>query len=215
MVKIPVYDAQGKEVRSVDFDESVFGDKVLTKTLHTVVVAYARNKRQGTHSTKTRSDVSGSRRKMWKQKGTGRARAGDKRPPHWRGGGVAHGPHPRNYVRRIPARLRQTALASAMLGKLRDGEVCAVEGLSFEHGPRTKVVAGFLAGAGFRSSEGKGSALIATLNHDENLAMSARNLSRTSVRMLRELNAYDLLMHKRLVLTVDALEQLGSGGDAE
>ncbi|MCA8938474.1 MAG: 50S ribosomal protein L4, partial [Planctomycetes bacterium] len=198
-------DQTGKEVRKVDFDESIFGEKVLTKTLHQVVVAYGRNQRQGTHSTKTRSEVSGSRRKMWKQKGTGRARAGDKRPPHWRGGGMAHGPRPKDYYSRIPARLRHTALKSALLSKFRDGEVKVLDGVSLE-APQTKVVAGFLKGA-----IEKGSTLFALGQADENFYLSARNIQRTKVKVVREVNAYDIMRHGNLVLTMEALEALKAG----
>lgn len=205
MVQVSVYDAEGAEVRKENFDESVFGEKVLTKTLHLVVVAYGRNKRQGTHSTKTRSDVSGSRRKMWKQKGTGRARAGDKRPPHWRGGGVAHGPKPRDYYSKIPARLRHAALKSAYLSKFRDGEVCVVEGISLDK-PQTKLIAGFIAGA-----VKKGSTLFALGGPDKNFYLSARNIQRTKVKEVRELNAYDIMRHGKLVLTPEAFAHLKAG----
>lgn len=206
MIKVPVYDADGKEVRTVDFDESVFGDKVLAKTLKTVVVAYGRNKRQGNASVKTRGMVSGSNRKLWKQKGTGRARVGDRRPPHWRGGGIAHGPKVRNFYRRIPARLRHIALASALLSKFKDGEVRVVEGLKFDEGPKTKAIAGFL-----KSSETKGSSLFALAGYDENFVKSVRNIQKVRVRELRDLNAYDVMRHVNLVLSADALEGLKGG----
>lgn len=206
MVKVPVYDATGKEVRKVDFDESVFGEKVLKKTLKNVVVSYARNQRQGNASVKPRGQVSGSNRKLWRQKGTGRARVGDRRPPHWRGGGVAHGPKAHSYYRRIPARLRRMALASALLSKFKDGEVRVFEGLSFDDGPKTKTVAGFLKG-----SETKGSSLFTLAGYDENFVKSTRNIQKVRVRELRDLNAYDVMRHVNLVISADALENLKQG----
>lgn len=210
MVKIPVYDATGKEVRKVDFDESVFGEKVLAKTLKTVVVAYGRNKRQGNANTKARGKVSGSNRKLWRQKGTGRARVGDRRPPHWRGGGIAHGPRTRDFYRRIPARLRHVALASALLSKFQDGGVRVVEGLSFEEGPKTKTVASFLKG-----SETSGSALFTVAGYNENFVKSVRNIQKVRVRELRDLNAYDVMRHVNLVVSAEALEDLKKGVTTE
>jgi len=210
MLKVSVLDQNGKEVRKADFDESVLGDKVLTRTLRNVVISYGRNKRQGTHAAKDRGDVAGSNRKLWKQKGTGRARCGDRRPPHWRGGGLAMGPHPIDYNFRIPARLRHVALRSALLSKFKDGEVCVVEGMSFKDGPKTKRVAGFLSGA-----KVKGSALFAIAGRDESFHKSVRNIQRVKLRELRELNAYDVMRHAQLVISSEAFEAIKKGLSAD
>lgn len=206
MAQIPVFNGEGKQVRKVDFDESVFGEKVLTQTLQTVVLGYARNLRQGNAHAKTRGEVAGSNRKLWKQKGTGRARVGDRRPPNRTGGGVSHGPRSRDWYRPIPAGLRRTALSSALLSKFRDGEVVAFEGLSFSDGPKTRRVAKFMAGSGTPEN-----ALIAVESHQPNLVLSVRNLPRTVVREVRDLNAYEVMKARRLVLSVAALDALKAG----
>jgi large subunit ribosomal protein L4 len=203
MAQIPVYNAEGKQVRKVDFDESVFGEKVLVKTLQTVVLGYARNQRQGNAHAKTRGEVAGSNRKLWKQKGTGRARVGDRRPPNRTGGGVSHGPRSRDWHRPIPAQLRRTALSSALLSKFRDGEVAAFEGLNFGDGPKTSRVAKFMTGSGTPAN-----ALIAVESNQPNLVLSVRNLPRTVVREVRDLNAYEVMKARRLVLSIAALEAL-------
>jgi large subunit ribosomal protein L4 len=198
MVKVPVYNAEGKQVRKADFDESVFGEKVLTKTLQGVVLGYARNLRQGNAHSKTRGDVAGANRKLWKQKGTGKARVGDRRSPT-RGGGVAHGPKSRDWVRPIPKKLRHAALYSALLSKFKDGEVCVVEGMAFADGPKTRRVASFLS-----ATETPANSLFAVLNYDENFLKSVRNLPRTELREFRELNAYEVMKARRLVLSSEA-----------
>ncbi len=203
MVQVPVYSAEGKELRQEDFDESIFGEKVLRRTLSGVIRSYIRNKRQGTHSTKTRSLVAGSNRKLWRQKGTGRARVGDRRPPHWRGGGTAHGPHTRDYWRRIPKRLRRTALDSALLHKFKDGKVSVVEGLDFSDAPRTSKVSHFL-----KTSQLTKRVLFALQGYDQNFAKSVRNIPKVEACELRELNAYDVLFKGHLVLTLEAFQNL-------
>ena len=206
MSKITLFDAQGEQKSQVDFDESIFGERVLTKTLREVVVAYGRNKRQGNAHTKTRAEVSGANRKMWKQKGTGRARAGDRRPPHWRSGGIAHGPRSRSWYRPIPARLRRTALNSALLSKFKDGEVSAVEGFDFKDGPKTSAVAKFL-----KTSKTEGSTLFAVSERDENFLKSVRNIQRVKISRVSDLNAYDIMRHSNLVLSPGALDVLKKG----
>jgi len=203
MTQIPVYNADGKQVRKVDFDESIFGEKVLTKTLQTVVLGYQRNLRQGNAHAKTRGEVAGSNRKLWKQKGTGRARVGDRRPPNRAGGGVSHGPRSRDWHREIPKQLRRTALNSALLSKFKDGEVCVVEGLSFNDGPKTGRVVKFMKGSNTPEN-----AVIAVESNQPNLVLSVRNLQRTVVREIRDLNALDVMKARRLVLSAAALDAL-------
>ncbi|MCK6438717.1 MAG: 50S ribosomal protein L4 [Planctomycetes bacterium] len=206
MAKVPVYNAEGKKTRDVDFDESVFGEKVLGKTLREVVLSYGRNQRQGNAHSKVRSEVAGSNRKLWKQKGTGRARVGDRRPPHWRGGGVSFGPRSGEWHKPIPAGLRKAALKSALLSKFKDGEVRAVEGLSFSDGPKTKKVSKLLEGIGEKRST-----LIALAGRDANFVKSVRNLKRVNIRELADLNAYDVVRHVNLVLPVETLDALKNG----
>jgi large subunit ribosomal protein L4 len=205
MAQIPVYDADGREVRRIELDESDFGGRLLTKTLHGVVVSFARNKRQGTAHAKTRGEVSGSNKKLWKQKGTGRARVGDRRPPNRTGGGVSHGPRNHSFYRPIPVKLRTVALGSALVAKLRDGSIALFEGLDFADGPKTSRMAKFMAGSGTPDNS-----LIAVGGLDQNFVKSVRNLPRTVIREAREVNAYEVMKARRLVLSTDALEALKS-----
>ncbi len=203
MAQIPVYDAEGREVRKVELDEAAFGGRMLTKTLHGVVVGYARNQRQGNAHAKTRGEVSGSNKKLWKQKGTGRARVGDRRPPNRTGGGISHGPRSRSFYRPIPQKLRQVALGSALVAKLRSGSIALFEGLEFNDGPKTRRMAKFMQASGTPDNT-----LIAVGGLNLNFVKSVRNLPRTVVREAREVNAYEVMKARRLVLSVDALEAL-------
>ncbi len=205
MVEIPVYDADGKSKGKVSFDESVFGDKVKSRTLREVVYAYEANQRQGNANTKNLGDVAGSNKKPWKQKGTGRARTGQKHAPHRRKGSVAHGPHPRSYRVEVPAQMRRLALESALLAKFRDNEVAVIDGLSFDK-PKTGRLAKALDTAGLA-----GSLLLGVVKADRNFTLSARNLPRTLVRPVAQFNAYEVLRQAKLVLTSQALESLKGG----
>ncbi|MCC6574532.1 MAG: 50S ribosomal protein L4 [Planctomycetes bacterium] len=206
MVEIPVYDAEGKSKGKVSFDESVFGEQVKSRTLREVVYAYEANQRQGNANTKNLGDVAGSNKKPWKQKGTGRARTGQKHAPHRRKGSVAHGPHPRSYRVEVPAQMRKLALESALLAKFRDNEVAVFDGLSFDK-PRTRKLAKALDTAGLAV----GSVLFGLGKPDKNFVLSARNLPRMVVRPVEQFNAYEIMRQRRLVLTKDALEALKGG----
>lgn len=205
MVEVPVYDAEGKEKEKISFDESVFGDKVKTRTLREVVYAYEANRRQGTANSKNLSDVSGSNKKPFKQKGTGRARQGQKRAPQRHKGSVAHGPHPRSYRVRIPAKMKTLALNSALLSKFIDGEVAVVDGLSFDK-PQTRKFGKLLANAGLD----RGTLLIGVDKEDRNLYLSARNIQGSLVKPVSRFNAYEVVKQRRLLLTREALEALRS-----
>jgi large subunit ribosomal protein L4 len=206
MVELQVFDADGKEKEKISFDESVFGDKVKTRTLREVVFAYEANRRQGTMNTKNLSDVQGSNKKPWKQKGTGRARTGQKHAPHRIKGSVAHGPHPRGFRVRVPAKMRQLALQSALLAKFKDGEVAVVDGLTFDK-PRTKKFAKLLENSGLN----KGTLLVGLDKEDQNFYLSARNVPGSLVRTIGRFNAYEVLRQRRMLLTRDALEALKGG----
>ncbi|CAG0952396.1 50S ribosomal protein L4 [Anaerolineae bacterium] len=206
MVELQVYDAEGKATSKVKFDESVFGEKVKSKTLREVVYAYEANLRQGNANSKNLSDVAGSNKKPWKQKGTGRARTGQKRAPHRKKGSVAHGPHPRSFYVTVPPKMRRLALESALLSKFQDAEVAVVEGLKFDK-PKTAKLAGMLSQSGLDS----GSVLIGLPKQDHNFFLSSRNLQRTLVRPLAQLNAYEVIKQRRLLLTKEALDALKGG----
>ncbi len=206
MVELQVYDAEGKATSKVKFDESVFGEKVKSRTLREVVYAYEANLRQGNANSKNLSDVAGSNKKPWKQKGTGRARTGQKRAPHRKKGSVAHGPHPRSFYVTVPPKMRRLALESALLSKFKDAEVAVVEGLKFDK-PKTSKLAGMLSQSGLDA----GSVLIGLPAQDHNFFLSSRNLQRTLVRPLAQLNAYEVIKQRRLLLTKEALDALKGG----
>lgn len=205
MVEVQVFDADGKAKEKISFDESIFGDKVKTRTLREVVYAYEANRRQGTNNTKNLTDVQGSNKKPWRQKGTGRARTGQKHAPHRVKGSVAHGPHPRSYRVRIPAKMKAIALNSALLAKFRDGEVAVVDGLKLDK-PKTAKFAKLLGNAGLD----KGTLLIGTSGEDRNLYLSARNLKGSLVRSVASFNAYEVVKQRRVLLTREALDVLKS-----
>lgn len=203
MVEVPYYTREGDPAGVLELDESVFGTKLRGRLLNRVVVAYEANWRRGTACTKSRHEVSYSRRKPWPQKHTGRARAGSRGSPIWRHGGVAHGPKPRDHRQKIPRRERREALRSALLGKLRDGEVIAIEDLAFER-PSTKRLAALLRKIGLERS-----VLIGVGQPDRTLYLSARNLPRVDLAPVAEWNAYVVLRAHRVLVTRTALARLG------
>ena len=205
MADLPLYSKDGKSAGTVKVDEKLFGDLVRKKLLKQVVVIHEANQREGNAHTKTRGEVEGSTKKLWPQKHTGRARMGTKRSPIWVKGGIVFGPRKRDYRMVITDSMRRAALDSALLGKILDKEVSVVETLSFEK-PRTKAMSGLIKSIGLKRS-----VLLAVGNKPEpNVWLSSRNIQALSVRPVRELNAYDIVKHKDLLLTKDALDALVS-----
>jgi large subunit ribosomal protein L4 len=209
MIEVQVYDADGKEKEKLSFDESVFGDKVKTRTLREVLVAYEANRRQGNANSKNLSDVSGSNKKPWRQKGTGRARTGQKRAPQRHKGSVAHGPHPRSFRVRIPSKMKKLALNSALLAKFKAGDVAVVDRLSFDK-PKTSKLTKMLRGAGLE----KGSLLLGLDKEDRNFYLSARNIPRSLIRPVSQFNALEVSRQRRVLLTREAFEALKNGVNA-
>ncbi|KPJ71062.1 MAG: hypothetical protein AMS14_09595 [Planctomycetes bacterium DG_20] len=208
MVQVPVYNTDGQRVGAVSVDEAALGGRVRRQLLRDAVVMYEANRRVGTRKAKTRAEVAGTGRKMYRQKGTGYARAGSRRSPIRRGGGVARTIGPRDYRRAMPAKARRLALASALLSKCQDGEALVLEGLAFET-PRTKTMRQILDRIGIQASF-----LLVLGEPDANTYRSARNIPGAMVRPVAELNAYDVLRQRRLILTPKALEvivQRGAG----
>jgi large subunit ribosomal protein L4 len=197
-----------------ELPESVFGIEPNDDLMHQALVRQLANGRLGTHDTKTRGEVRGGGRKPWRQKGTGRARAGSTRSPVWRGGGIAFGPTPRSYKLDMPKKMRRAALRSALSIKARDGLLTLVDSLELE-GRRTKDMARVLA-----NLQAGGDALIALDQHNENVELSSRNLPRVKVIQAGYLNVRDLLGYTRLVLPVGSLDmieawlQVGSTAEA-
>lgn len=204
MVDVPLHNPDGKAVGKLTVDEKVFGDKVRRRLLHQIVVMYEGNRYHHTANTLTRAEVRGSGKKLWPQKHTGRARMGSIRSPIWRGGGIVHGPRTRDARRAMPKSMRREALKSALLGKLRDREVFVIEKFAGAEKPSTKKLAGTLKAIGLDRS-----VLIGVSAADKTLYLSARNIPKVVVTPVADFNAYDILKHKALLVTREALEKLG------
>jgi large subunit ribosomal protein L4 len=205
MAEIPLYSKEGKSAGTVSVDEKVFGDKVRKKLLHQVVLIHEANQREGNAHTKTRGEVEGSTKKPWPQKHTGMARAGTKRSPIWVKGGIVFGPRKREYRLGLTDSMRRAALDSALLGKIKDKEFSVIEGVHFDK-PKTKQMAALMKAIGFKRR-----VLLAIPKHDPSIWLSARNLQHLSVCPVKELNAYEVLRHKDLLLTREALDSLLAG----
>jgi large subunit ribosomal protein L4 len=177
-----------------------FDGTVNEAALYRAVVAWRNNQRQGTHNTKTRSEVSGGNQKPWKQKGTGRARQGTTRAAHWRGGGIVFGPRPRDYTTEIPRKLRQLARKSALNARAREGNMAVVEKLVFER-PQTAMLAGILE----RIGAGNEKVLVLTHGHNPDVFLSGRNMPRVQVMNYADASAYDILWSDRVVVEEAAL----------
>jgi large subunit ribosomal protein L4 len=201
-MKLPVYNEAGEVTGKVDFDPAVLGDKVKRRLLHQAVVMYEARQRAGTVKTKTRAERAGSGKKPWRQKGTGRARAGAKRSPLWRKGGIIWGPKPRDFSLNMPAQARREALKSALLSKFLDNEVKVIEKIEFA-APKTKRMAAMLDKLGINSK-----CLLAIKSHDGNMWRSIRNIPRASLSPINNLNAYEVLRGGQLIFTQDALQNL-------
>ena len=204
MISVPVHDTAGGQAGSYDFDPSeLVKGEVSRQLLHDAVVMYEANRRVGTVKTKSRGMVRGSTAKLFRQKGTGRARAGNARTPVRRGGGHAFGKKPRDFGYRLPRKAVRVAARMALLSKFQDGQAVVVDSWGVD-APRTKQVVSALGALGV----GGGSVLIATDGVDQNLYKSARNVPGVQVLPASDLNAYSLLRHRSFVVTVSAMDSL-------
>jgi large subunit ribosomal protein L4 len=199
MMKHETFDLSGKKSGEIELDESVWGIEPNIAVMHQALVMQLANARVGTADTKTRAEVRGGGRKPWRQKGTGRARQGSIRAPHWSGGGVVFGPHPRDYTQRMPKRMRRLAVRSALSAKLRDGRVTFVSDLA-EIEPKTK--AGVAAIKQLPESR---SILILSPEKSENIKRATGNLQDVKTILASYANVRDLLKYDRLVITTDAV----------
>jgi large subunit ribosomal protein L4 len=201
MIEAPHYAADGAK-RGANFalPAEYFDGTVNEPVLHQAVKVYLNNQRQGTHMTKSRSFVSGGNQKPWKQKGTGRARQGSIRAPHWRGGGIVFGPTPRDYRTEIPRKVRQLARRSALNARAREGALHVVERLAFRT-PKTAQLAGLLGSLGLAGRK----ALVLTAGHNPNVYLSGRNLPAVEVMAYPEASAYDILWSEAVVVEEGAL----------
>ncbi|HEX9312260.1 MAG TPA: 50S ribosomal protein L4 [Actinomycetota bacterium] len=202
MPSVEVRDAQGEVLGQRELPEELFGGQVNVAVMHQVVVAGAAAQRAGTHSTKTRGEVSGGGVKPWRQKGTGRARQGSIRSPHWAGGGVAHGPKPRDYAMRVNKKMKRAALRSALADAAASGKLAVVEGLTFD-GPRTRDAVGVL-----RALDLRGRVLVVLSEPDEAVEKSFRNLPEVKIVYPGNLSTYDLLAADRVLFTSASLDLL-------
>jgi len=200
MARAQVFDVKGKDVGTVDLPEAVFGITPHTAVMHEVLVAQLAGRRTGTHSTKTRGEVAGSTRKIYRQKGTGRARHGSKKAPIFRGGGITFGPRPRDFAQDTPKKVRRLAVRSALSAKAADGKVIVVESLQLE-APKTSAVAELLDRLPVA-----GKTLIVTPAPEALLVRSAANLPQVKVIAAASLNVHDVLATDYVVLTKPAVD---------
>ena len=201
MPKLGLFNKEGKQVGDIQLNDEVFAVEVNQYAMHQVVVALLANKRQGTQSAKTRSEVRGGGIKPWRQKGTGRARQGSIRAPQWIKGGVVFAPKPRDYRMSIPKSMRVVAMKSALTSKVQDGEMLVVDNLDFE-AIKTKQVVEML-----KAFEAK-KTLIITAESDEKVYKSARNIEGVEVMPVNNINVYDLLKFAKVIITKDAVSKI-------
>ena len=202
MPKVDVYNMQGKKVSDVELNASVFGIEPNETVVHSVLVNYLANQRQGTQSTKTRAEVRGGGRKPWRQKGTGRARQGSIRAPQWIKGGIALGPKPRSYTYRVNKKEKQLAIRSLLSAKVLDNELTVVDKLEVKE-PKTSVMVKALS-----SLKVEGKTLIILADKNENVLLSSRNIEGVKTIELNTINVFDLLNCNKLVLPLDTVKKL-------
>jgi large subunit ribosomal protein L4 len=202
MPQIPLYDRTGKTVGNVELSDELFAAPVNAAVLHQVVTAQLAGRRTGTHDTKTRGEVRGGGRKPYRQKGTGRARQGSIRSPHYRGGGAVFGPHPRSYEQRLPRKMKRLALRGALTAKLGDEQVKVIDTFGLD-AIRTKELAGVL-----RALDASGRVLVVAPGRDQTLELSARNLPTVEVILADSLNVVDLLKADLVLIEQPALARM-------
>lgn len=202
MPTISVYDMTGKETGTIELSADVFGIEPNVAVMHSAVINYLANQRQGTQSTKTRSEVSGGGRKPWRQKGTGHARQGSTRSPQWTHGGIALGPKPRSYRFALPKKVRRLALKSAFSSKVIAGEMLVLENLTVEE-IKTKTIVNMLNALGADRK-----VLLVLPEKDEKVVLSARNIPGVKTALVNTLNVYDILNCDKFIVVKDAVAQL-------
>lgn len=203
MASLPIKDSDGKEVGSYEYELTDFAPEISKQLLHDVVVMYEANKRVGTVRTKSRGEIVGSTKKLYRQKGTGRARAGSKKSPVRRGGGHTFAKRPKDWSYRLPKKAVKLATRMAFRSKIEDDQIFVLDSLSVE-APKTSVIAGILKNLGVQGA----SNLLVIAEHDVDIWRSARNVENLWVSPVSGLNTYDLLHQRNLVVTKDALDAL-------
>ena len=202
MPKVALYNIKGEQVGEIDLKDDVFGVAINESVMHDAVVNQLANKRLGTQAAKTRAEVSGGGRKPFRQKGTGRARAGSSRSPLWRKGGVIFAPQPRSYSYSIPKKARRLALKSALTSKVQNGNIIVLDQLTMAE-PKTKEFAGVLDNLKVSKK-----ALVVTADVDTAVVRSARNIPGVTPTHASSLNVYDVLAHEKLIITKDAVSKV-------
>ncbi|MDQ6847378.1 MAG: 50S ribosomal protein L4 [Candidatus Dormibacteraeota bacterium] len=202
MTAVRVVDQTGASNGEFQLSDAIFGAPINTAVMHQALIRQLANARQGTHDTKTRTEVRGGGKKPWRQKGTGRARQGSIRSPQWTGGGIVFGPTPRSYRQDMPRKQRRMALRSALTAKAQDGQVSVLSGFELET-PSTRAVVDLL-----RTIEAGARVLVVLGSHNELLERSARNLAEVRVILAANLSVRDLLTAETVLMTRDAIEHV-------
>lgn len=203
-MEVPVMDMTGKQVKTIDVPAYIFGEEVNVGLMHQAYVRQMANARLGTHSTKTRGEVKRTGAKIYRQKGTGRARHGDRGAPIFVGGGQAHGPKPRKYTKEMPRKMRQKAVRCALSALMRDEQLVFVDKLSFD-APKTREMKKVLT-----ALTGDEKALVVLGSKDENVSRSVHNLPKSHIILANYLNMRDLFQYDKVVITLDALNVITS-----
>jgi large subunit ribosomal protein L4 len=208
-ITLPTYDTEGKEVDSVKLDAGVFDGAINTAAIYQAVNAYRANQRKGLASTKTRGEVSGGGRKPWRQKGTGRARVGSIRSPLWRHGGVIFGPHPRDFYYKLPKRIKDLALKSSLNAKAKESNLIILDSIKLEK-PKTKDVCKIFSNLNIKINriKNRNHSLLLLDRIDQHLKIALRNISFLDVNLATDTHAYEVLSHKKLIVTKAALHNL-------
>ncbi|WP_313756272.1 50S ribosomal protein L4 [Tissierella sp.] len=202
MPKVNVYNMLGEQVGEIELDENIFGIEVNQHVVYEVVKNQLANKRQGTQSAKTRAEVRGGGRKPWRQKGTGRARQGSIRAPHFTGGGVTFAPKPRDYSYSVPKKVRRLAMKSALTSKVLNNEIIVIDEINFD-APKTKDMANFLT-----KINADKKALIVMGEKNVNVIKSANNIPNVQTALVNTLNVYDILKYNSFIITKDAVRKV-------
>ena len=202
MPKVNVFNMSGEQVEQIELSEAVFGAEINQHVVYEVVKNQLANKRQGTQSTKTRAEVRGGGRKPWRQKGTGRARAGSLNSPIFTGGGIVFAPKPRDYSYKVPKKVRRLALKSVLTSKVQNGEFIVVDKIDFET-PKTKEMAKFLA-----NIQAEKKALIVMDEKNENVIRSAKNIPNLHTALVNTINVYDILKYDSFIITKEAVKKV-------
>ena len=202
MPEVDVINTDNKKVGKITLNPEIFGSPVKGHLIHEVLVNQMANKRQGTAATKSKGMVRGGGAKPWKQKGTGRARAGSNRSPLWKGGGIVFGPHPRDYSYKVPKQVRWEAMNSAFSAKVASQDLVVVDKIDLPE-PKTKIMASMLKKLGL-----EGSLLILTTKNERLIGRAARNIPWVTVKNIESLSLYDIVSHRKLLITSDIVKKI-------